>query len=494
MGYDLRTWALNIEHSCLTPRTRQVLVAICFVAHDEHGEFWMRGKRLILEHLPDMSYGTYRNCISTLVQNDLLIKIAHGGGRTAHGRGTGNQYRVNSPVVRNPQPDQGVLPDITKSPDALLLQPEVDEQTPVEASAVHQRVDELLATGITPEQMLAFMEFVEETMKSSQNRSRPDRETGHEGDGLSRNRSRTVTSFSDVPEKQVTDNDQFVRNRSSAMTSFDEETGHENEKQVTGNDEFVINRSLSVTSHPIHEEKGTKEKKDHAAAACKGNRSRSVTSFFELLAAALATAGYSGIRAAQFADLSGFLADYTNVTGSPPDQRTAEYIVGRVSESRDVRNIVGFARKITQDVLTTGEGYVAYEPPPPAPPPERPSEPLPPPDWNTLHLAHIEQDSPSQEIWDSVLDVLRNQVSRPAFETWLSESSGAAYAEGQFIVGTANSFASEMLRNRLHPLIERALRDVTHTDVIIHYAVVPLEDRGECPICEALEAQQAAAS
>ena len=35
MGYDLRDWALSVEHPCLTPRTRQVLVAISTVAHDE---------------------------------------------------------------------------------------------------------------------------------------------------------------------------------------------------------------------------------------------------------------------------------------------------------------------------------------------------------------------------------------------------------------------------------------------------------------------------
>ena len=222
------------------------------------------------------------------------------------------------------------------------------------------------------------------------------------------------------------------------------------------------------------------------------NLSSSVTGFFDQLAIALADAGYSGIRAAQFADLTGFLAEYTNVTGSPPDQRTADYIVGRVSETAGIRNVAAFVRRLARNVLTTGEGFVAYEPPPPAPPPERPSEPLPPPDWAVLHLSHVKQDSPAQEVWDSVLDMLRGQVSRPAFETWLSASSGAAYADGQFVVGTANSFTSEMLRNRMHPLIERAVRDVVGVELTAHYAVAPLEGRGECPICQAGEAQAAA--
>ena len=493
MGYELSKWAKNLDHPCLTPRTRQVLNAICLIALDEHGEFWMRGKRLIAEHFPDMSYGTYRNCISTLVRNSLLIKTAHGGGPTAYGRGTGNQYRVNSPVVQNPHPSQAVLPDIVKSPEASPPPPAVDvKQTPVDANAFHKRINELLATDIAPEQMLAIMEFVEETVGSSQNRSRSGEQTGHEDNGLSVNRSSVMTSLSEVDDELVTDNDQLEPNSSRLVTSLDKQTGHE---QVIGCDISEDNWSRSVTS-PLIEEKKLNEKNIAAAAAnWSQSTEESMTSFFETLAAVLAKAGHPGIRAAQFADLSGFLAEYTNLTGSPPDQRTAEYIVGRVSESRDVRNVVGFARKITQDVLTTGEGFVKQEEPEqPVPPSERPAGPSPPPDWNLLHLAHGEQVSPAQEIWAVVSERLRGQVSRMVFETWLSEASGAAYAEGKFVVGSANSFASEMLKNRMHPQIEKAVRDVTRKDLIIQYAVVPLEDRHGCPLCQAGETKEATAS
>ena len=125
MGYDLRDWALHAEHPCLTPRTRQVLAEICFVAHDEHGEFWMRGRNFLDENIPDMSYGAYRNHLSVLVQNGLLLKTGHGGGSTNRGRGTTTRYRVNSPAVRNPQPAQHVLPEIVRSPAALQRSTEV---------------------------------------------------------------------------------------------------------------------------------------------------------------------------------------------------------------------------------------------------------------------------------------------------------------------------------------------------------------------------------
>ena len=450
MGYDLSHWAQTVEHPCLTPRTRQVLNAICMVAHDEHGEFWMRATRLITEYLPDMSYGGYRNCVSRLVTNGLLIKTEQGGGRTSNGRGTTTRYRVNSPVVRNPHPEQGVLPEITRSPEAQPPNLEAsNESHTTSAVDVYQRVEGILAAGVTPDQMLAILKVVEDTMTGSRD-------------------------VSGSPQN---------------LTHSDEETCNDSEKPVTNHDRFDRNLSQSMTPHPIHEEKEHEEKEDHAAAACEVNLSSSVTGFFDQLSTALADAGYSGIRAAQFADLTGFLAEYTNVTGSPLDQRTADYIVGRVSETVGIRNVAAFARRLARDVLTTGEGFVAYEPPPPAPPPERPSEPLPPPDWAVLHLSHVEQDSPAQEVWDSVLDMLRGQVSRPAFETWLSASSGAAYADGQFVVGTANSFTSEMLRNRMHPLIERAVKGVTGVKLKIEYAVAPVEGRGECPLCQAGEAR-----
>lgn len=167
MGYELSRWAQTLEHPCLTPRTRQVLSAICMVAHDDHGEFWMRGKKLIEEYLPDMSYGGYRNCLGRLVRSGLLIKIEHGGGRTSSGRGTTTRYRVNSPVVRNPHPAQGVLPEIARSLDAQARIPETEasgDRLSVSTGDVYRRVDDLLAVGIIPEQMMAFLEAVAETM------------------------------------------------------------------------------------------------------------------------------------------------------------------------------------------------------------------------------------------------------------------------------------------------------------------------------------------
>ena len=446
MGYELSSWARTLEHPCLTPRTRQVLNAICLVAHDDHGEFWMRGKRLIEEYLPDLSYGGYRNCLGRLVRNGLLIKVEHGGGRTSSGRGTTTRYRVNSPVVRNPHPAQGVLPEITRSPDAQARpsEPEAgDERSCVSAGDAHRRVDELLALGITPERMMALLEAVGETMTGSRNMSQPAEETCHD------------------PEKHVTDHDRFPQNTSRIVTGSGRETRRDSEKHVTDHDRFLRNMSQIMTSPQIHEEKIHEEKEEAAAAANLSRSEHGPPDFFELLAGSLAKEGHPGVRAAQFEDLGGFLDCYEKLTGSPPDERTAGYIAGRVSESRGVRNVVGFARRIAEDVLTTGEGFVAglaREPPPESLPEssrERDFAPEP-PDWDLLHLAHVAQVSPAGEVWAAVLEVLRSQVPRPAFETWLAESLGSAHVDRQFVVSAPSRFAAEMLEKRLHPLIERA--------------------------------------
>ena len=465
MGYDLRQWALDVKHPSLTARTRQVLTAICMIAHDEHGEFYMRGQKFVSEHFPDMSYSAYRNHLTALVKSRLLLKVEHGGGRTVYGGGTTTRYRVNSPKVQNPHPAQGVQPDIVKSPEAQPSNPQVMENQPsASAAEVHQHVDELLAAGITNEQMVEILRAVRETMTGSGNLSDSEINlSGNEGN-LSDSHLNLSGKRTGLDEKP----DALERNLSGKEGNLSD---------------FGRNLSENRTGYPIKEDKrGIKE--DHAAAAnLSDSTDENRTGFFETLATTLTEAGHPGIRAAQFTDLTGFLADYTNLTGSPPDQRTAEYIVGRVSETAGIRNVVGFARKITQDVLTTGEGYVAYEPPaPPSPPSERPVESSP-PDWELLHLAHGKQMSSAQEIWGAVSERLRGQVSRPAFETWVAEASGAAYAEGCFVVGSANSFASEMLKNRMHPQIEKAVREVAGVELEIEYAVVAPDNRRECPLC-----------
>ena len=76
------------------------------------------------------------------------------------------------------------------------------------------------------------------------------------------------------------------------------------------------------------------------------------------------------------------------------------------------------------------------------------------------------------QIWDAALGELQLQVARPAFETWLRDTDGVAHRDGEFVVGTANAFVSEMLEHRMYPLIERAIEHVIGEPTAVRFQVV----------------------
>ena len=492
MGYDLNKWALKEDHPSLTARTRQVLAAICMVAHDEHGEFWMRPNQFIAEYLPGMSYGAYRNHLMVLVRNNFLIKIEQGGGRTTHGRGKTTRYRVNSPVVKTAQPAQGVLPDISKSAEALPPKPEakVSQETDT-ASEVYDHVDQLLNSGVSPEEMLTILKVISETFSRTRNLSESHADELPSDLNQSGNLTGSVVPTTELGQ-DLTGSSASEENPSDNLTGLDEETRQVKPYPVRNSDRINRNMSGILTEPPIHEEKSNDVNLHAAAAINQSDSTEQVPDFFEVLVSALEQAGHAGIRAAQFEHLRQLMPLYAEATGGVlPDRDTAHYIVGRLMASKGVRNVVGYTLSITEDVLRTGEGYVEPAPAPSAYQPSVETRPESTPDWELLHLAHLEQIAPAQEIWTLAREELRCDVSRPAFETWLAETIGWAYADGRFVIGTPSGFVSEMLANRLHPLIERALRDITGAEVAFAFAVVP-PDGIACELCSSQDLQSAA--
>ena len=83
-------------------------------------------------------------------------------------------------------------------------------------------------------------------------------------------------------------------------------------------------------------------------------------------------------------------------------------------------------------------------------------------------------DHPRQ-IWDAALGQLQLHVTRPNFETWLKNTVGVAYRDGEFIVGAPNAFVAEMLEQRMYSLISRTLESVVESEVEIRFEVTTLE-------------------
>ena len=71
------------------------------------------------------------------------------------------------------------------------------------------------------------------------------------------------------------------------------------------------------------------------------------------------------------------------------------------------------------------------------------------------------------QLWADVLDVLREQVTRPSFDTWLQDTEGIALnnVEG-LTVSAPDTFRADMLRKRLGRHIEDAVADVRPGDAV----------------------------
>ena len=191
--------------------------------------------------------------------------------------------------------------------------------------------------------------------------------------------------------------------------------------------------------------------------------------------------------------------------GSYPDQREAEYMakqLRRFLRDEDIdpamspHRVFGFLRKQSQLVLTSSMLLARPPEPEPAPEPEprqtAAEAPVSDEEWAILHQYHVVEGTARQpsQIWDVVLGELMQQVARPAFQTWLIDTVGLAHANGEFVVGTANAFVSEMLEHRMYPLIERAVEHVVGAPATVRFQVVALtaiNDQSDCPLCKKAE-------
>ena len=81
--------------------------------------------------------------------------------------------------------------------------------------------------------------------------------------------------------------------------------------------------------------------------------------------------------------------------------------------------------------------------------------------------------SPAKQIWEAALGDLQLQVTRPSYVTWLQDTVGIAWVDGELIVGTPNTFVSETLEQRMYSLISQAMERVAKDRVHVRFQVVP---------------------
>ena len=75
-------------------------------------------------------------------------------------------------------------------------------------------------------------------------------------------------------------------------------------------------------------------------------------------------------------------------------------------------------------------------------------------------------------MWDTVLEQLKEIVTRPSFETWLKDTQCITLGEGRIYISAPNNFVAEMLETRMYSLVSSELRDILGQDIEIEFVVL----------------------
>jgi chromosomal replication initiator protein len=103
----------------------------------------------------------------------------------------------------------------------------------------------------------------------------------------------------------------------------------------------------------------------------------------------------------------------------------------------------------------------------------------------------LEEEVDLKAVWEAAKGELQLQMTKPTYDTWISNTFPIAYEDGTFILGVHNTYAKEWLENRLLTIIKRTLIGLLNRTVEVKFVVRPKqEDRW--PSTELLEDPSAA--
>lgn len=75
----------------------------------------------------------------------------------------------------------------------------------------------------------------------------------------------------------------------------------------------------------------------------------------------------------------------------------------------------------------------------------------------------------AEQVWERALGDLATQVPTATFDTWLRDSEGLTYEDGQLWVGAPNAYARAWLENRMTTLAQRAVSRLMQRTVVVTF-------------------------
>ena len=73
--------------------------------------------------------------------------------------------------------------------------------------------------------------------------------------------------------------------------------------------------------------------------------------------------------------------------------------------------------------------------------------------------------------WQKPLGELQLQLNSSTYYTWLHDTWVEGYEDGEFHVGTPNTYARDWLENRLRPLVRKTIKSIVGRNVDVKFLV-----------------------
>ena len=87
-------------------------------------------------------------------------------------------------------------------------------------------------------------------------------------------------------------------------------------------------------------------------------------------------------------------------------------------------------------------------------------------------------DPTAQRIWDAALGQLQIHVTKPNYDTWLKDTQGLRYGDGQFVVGVPTEFVKEWLATRMRTVVSQTVGGIMGQSTDVAFEIVGRNGHG----------------
>jgi len=87
-------------------------------------------------------------------------------------------------------------------------------------------------------------------------------------------------------------------------------------------------------------------------------------------------------------------------------------------------------------------------------------------------------DPTAQRIWDAALGQLQIHVTKPNYDTWLKDTQGLRYGDGQFVVGVPTEFVKEWLATRMRSVVSQTVTGILGQSTEVAFEIIGRNTNG----------------